>query len=129
MRRDSPAFRPCHVFGVLRYRAGLACCEAHLPITHPMNTRLARVAPLQLGKVMAVLYGSISLIFVPFILIISMVASKAGDSHFPMLFVIFIPIIYAVAGFIGGLLVAAIYNVIAGWTGGVHFTIEDAPAD
>ena len=94
-----------------------------------MNKRLTRVAPLQLGKVMAVLYGSISLIFVPFILIISMVASKAGDSHFPMLFVIFIPIIYAVAGFIGGLLVAAIYNVIAGWTGGVHFTIEDAPAD
>ena len=94
-----------------------------------MNKRLTRVAPLQLGKVMAVLYGSISLIFVPFILIISMVASKAGDSHFPMLFVIFIPIIYAAAGFIGGLLVAAIYNVIAGWTGGVHFTIEDAPAD
>ena len=93
-----------------------------------MNKRLTRVAPLQLGKVMAVLYGSISLIFVPFILVISMVASKAGGSNFPMLFLLFLPIVYAFAGFIGGLLVAAIYNVIAGWTGGIHFTIEDAPA-
>lgn len=38
---------------------------------------------------------------------------------------VFLPIIYAVVGFIGGVIAAFIYNLVAKWTGGVEFTTEE----
>ena len=35
------------------------------------------------------------------------------------------PIMYAVLGFIFGVIGAAIYNLVAGWTGGIEFTLSD----
>jgi len=38
-----------------------------------------------------------------------------------------IPVLYATIGFIGGIIVAAIYNLIARLTGGLEFTLDDIP--
>jgi hypothetical protein len=38
---------------------------------------------------------------------------------------VFLPIIYAVVGFIGGVIVGFIYNLTAKWTGGIEFTTEE----
>jgi hypothetical protein len=104
-----------------------------------MRKRLSNVAPLQLGIVLGALYGCLGLIFVPFFLLFSMIAphlqnaggssSAAGPAAAFMAMgvgmAIMIPIFYAILGFIGGVISALIYNLIAMMTGGVEFTVTD----
>ncbi len=96
-----------------------------------MTKRLQHIAPLQLGIVLAALYGALSLIFVPFLLLASAIGAKTGNSagFFAggMIFIIFIPVLYATMGFIGGIISAALYNLISKWTGGIEFTFVDPP--
>jgi hypothetical protein len=88
-----------------------------------MKKRISRVSPLQQGIVLGVLYGLLSLIAVPFIII----ASILGHGGVGIIFAIFIPIIYAIAGFIAGVITALVYNLVAMWTGGIEFTLTDVP--
>jgi hypothetical protein len=57
-------------------------------------------------------------------------AAKTVPQRLPAIFsgvfLIFLPIIYAVIGFIGGVITALIYNLVAKWTGGIEFTTEEA---
>jgi len=87
-----------------------------------MRKRITYISPLQLGIVSAVLYGIISLIAVPFFLM----GALFGHGGFGAIFVIFIPVIYAVAGFIGGIITAFVYNLVAKWTGGVEYIAGEA---
>ncbi len=89
-----------------------------------MKKRLTYVSPLQLGIVLAVLYGIIALILVPFLLLGAIFGAKGGLVG--GVFAIFIPVIYAIVGFIGGVITAFVYNLVAKWTGGVEFTTADA---
>ena len=88
-----------------------------------MKKRITHVSVLQLGIVFAVLYGLISCIAVPFIILGALV----GHGGFGIIFAIFIPILYAIGGFIGGIITAFVYNLVAGWTGGVELTFADVP--
>jgi hypothetical protein len=88
-----------------------------------MKKRLTYVSPLQQGIVLGVLYALISLILVPFFLI----AALLGHGGLGAIFVIFLPIMYGVAGFIGGVICAFIYNLVAKWTGGIEFVLTDVP--
>ena len=98
-----------------------------------MKKRLTNVSPLKLGITLAVIYGIMSLVFlVPLFLIFSVIgaASARTSVHalpviFTGVFVIFLPVIYAALGFIGGVIAAFIYNIVAKWTGGVEFTTEE----
>ncbi len=94
-----------------------------------MKKRLQHIAPLQLGIVLATLHGALSLIAVPPLILFYLFAPKSGTGSLPggILFIILIPIMYAVAGFIGGIITAAVYNLIAKWTGGIEFTVADPP--
>ena len=98
-----------------------------------MKRKLTNVSPLKLGITLAIIYGIISLVFlVPFFLILSLFGAASGAKGgavpfiFTGVFVIFLPIIYAVLGFIGGVIAAFIYNLVAKWTGGIEFTTEEA---
>lgn len=89
-----------------------------------MKKVLRRINPIQLGKILAIIYGLISLIIVPFILI-GAVRSPQGKGP-GILFAIFIPFLYIIGGFLGGIIGAFIYNLCAGWVGGIEIEVDDA---
>jgi len=111
-----------------------------------MIKRIQHIAPLQLGIVLAVLYGILSIIIaVPLFLVFALVQPHnmtftpgsgpvimpPAPGAFPfggIVLVILLPDFYATGGFIGGVIAAAIYNVVARFTGGIEFTLADAPA-
>lgn len=102
-----------------------------------MKKRLTHVSPVQCGTVLAVLYGLFSLLIVPFFLLgtfLSMHAPRPAQApHNPfdgglgIGFAIAIPVIYAILGFIFGILGALIYNLVARITGGIEFKVTDIP--
>ena len=101
-----------------------------------MTRRIKRIAPLQAGKILGVLYGCMGLIFLPFIALAGVAGAFAQHAQSTaavpaaltagLLFVvaIFMPIAYAVMGFVIGIVGAAIYNLIARWIGGFEIEVE-----
>lgn len=93
-----------------------------------MNKRISNINPIQLGKVLAVLYACLGLIVVPFMLlgVAFGIGSHQGSAVVGSVFLaVLFPVIYGVIGFVGGLIIGFIYNLAAGWTGGVEFTVTD----
>jgi hypothetical protein len=97
-----------------------------------MKKRLTQINPLHAGKMVAALGGLYSLFVLLFVMGMVAIGIVTGNYHglstgldaIAMLFII------PVFGFIYGLLGAAVYNLIAKWTGGVEFTLSDvAPRD
>ena len=96
---------------------------------------IKRVQPMSLGKILGVLYAIGGLFFG---LIVSLVAlafpgfgSAPQQQAFPgsSLFlgvgaIVFLPIFYGAAGFLGGLISAALYNGLAKIVGGVMIDVE-----
>ena len=96
-----------------------------------MKKQLTYIAPLRTGIVLGILYGILSLVIVPFFLLAAVFGSKAGGPSpaiFGVGFAIVFPVLYAVLGFIGGVISAALYNLIAKWTGGFEFETQDLPS-
>jgi len=87
-----------------------------------MKKRLTYISPLQAGIVQGVVLGIISLIFVPFIIIGGLFHGGIGT-----IFFIFLPVVYAVMGFIMGIISAFVYNLVAKWTGGLELVFTDVP--
>ena len=104
-----------------------------------MKRTIKRIAPLQAGKMLGVLYACMGLILLP----IFMLAAAAGvfaqhakgaeaSSAAPVAVAagimfgmgLFIPVIYGVMGFVVGIIGAAIYNLVAGWIGGIEMDVE-----
>ena len=96
--------------------------------------RIKRFAPLQLGKMLGILYAFMGLIFVPFFLLASifgaMIPHKQGGppaaatAAFGVGFTLMIPVLYGVLGFIAGIISAWIYNLVAKWIGGIEVEVE-----
>lgn len=107
----------------------------------PMKVQLKKIAPFQAGKMLAALYGLMALLMVPFF-VIAMAAGSfasqaqgAGSNAAPMAmafgmgigFMIAMPLIYAVMGFVFGVLGALLYNFLAKWIGGFEVEFEQQP--
>jgi hypothetical protein len=88
-----------------------------------MKKRISHISVLQQGIVCAVLYGLLSLIAVPFLIL----GALFGHGGAGAILFIFLPIVYAIVGFIAGVITAFVYNLVAGWTGGIELTFSDAP--
>lgn len=88
-----------------------------------MKKRLTRIAPLRAGVVLGVFYG-IATLLIPLGFVIAALAGMSGAVEDAAMVALF-PIIYAVAGFVVGILGAALYNLIARWTGGLEFEFSD----
>jgi transmembrane protein DUF3566 len=88
-----------------------------------MRKRISRIAPIQLGKVAAVLYGILS---IPIVTIVA-IGSLFGKRHEAMslAFTVGLPVLYIVFGFVFMALGALIYNLTAKWVGGIEFTTEE----
>ena len=83
------------------------------------------------------LYACMGLIFLPFFALAAVAGAFAPSSQqsagapAPALFAgmmfgfgIFMPIIYGVIGFVGGIVAAALYNLFARWIGGIEVEVE-----
>lgn len=91
-----------------------------------MITRLKRVDPLSFAIVSGALYGLLSIVFVVLIGIFMLLGAPFQNGP-PLVLLVCLPIIYAILGFIFGALTAFVYNLIAGWMGGVEFTFGPWP--
>jgi hypothetical protein len=101
-----------------------------VPPIAPHIRRLKSIAPLQLGKMLAILYGIMGLLFVPFFLLMSLASAsmpaqqRVGMMAFGAGFALAMPFLYAGMGFVCGALGALIYNVVAKWIGGIEVEVE-----
>ena len=94
---------------------------------------LRRIGALSLAKVSAVVYALLGLVLGAIFSLISVAGSiltspKSGIAPFPPLgaaAVIILPALYGAIGFVGSLIGAAIYNVVAGLIGGVHIELRE----
>jgi hypothetical protein len=85
-----------------------------------MKTQIVHISKLQTAKVMAVLYLVIS---IPLLLLLSLAPSLILHQSIPWAMWWRIPVLYTVFGFVFTFLGAWLYNGIAGWIGGIEFTI------
>ncbi len=84
-----------------------------------MNKQLIRFAPLQTAKVLALLYFLASIPFVLFLLLVMPFTPAPGMGAG---FLIAMPFLYALGGFIFTLIGTLFYNLAAKWAGGIEFT-------
>ena len=94
-----------------------------------MKYEISEIDILSLGKVVAAVYaacGLISWLFIPLFLLIPMGGN--GEEMFAkgvtIFFLLAAPIVYAIFGFIGGLVAGLIYNIMARSIGGLRFTLR-----
>lgn len=91
-----------------------------------------RVGVLSLGKMLGCLYALLGLIFGGFISLLSLAgafaASNRNDGAMALFFgagaFVILPLFYGFIGFIGGIIVAALYNLLAAMVGGIELELE-----
>lgn len=83
-----------------------------------MKKRITKLTVMQTGKMLGALYGFFSLVALPFFLI----GIIANPKSFFMLFML---LLYPIMGFIGGILLAFFYNIVAKWIGGIEVSVEE----
>lgn len=96
-----------------------------------MSKRISRIAPWQAGKLFAVIYFFLSLVFViPMILISAIAPIPTGPGfHFSVGALLVLPFMYALAGLIFVPLGCWLYNTAAKFVGGLQVSVtEDADA-
>jgi drug/metabolite transporter (DMT)-like permease len=87
-----------------------------------MRKRLTRIDPFSVGKVLALIYGIGAAIAVLVSLFIILIMRDRGiDGTHMLLF----PLIYALGGFVGGIIFALLYNFAANLVGGIDFELKD----
>lgn len=95
---------------------------------------ISHIVPLSLAKAMGVLYAFIGLFIGGLLTLFSVMGAALGGAMkqegggFGMLFglgaIIIAPILYGVLGFIGGLIMAFLYNLVAKVVGGVELDLS-----
>jgi hypothetical protein len=94
--------------------------------------RIKRIDPISLGKFSGVLCAVLGLILGALVALSSLVGMAGiGGSRgglFGLIFgvgaIVFLPIMYGIGGFIGGLIQGFVYNIAAGMMGGIDITVE-----
>lgn len=89
-----------------------------------MIQHVIRIAPLQAAKVTAVLYGIMSIVFVPFFVLPSLFGVK---NALPLWMPLLLIPLYVIFGFVMTVVMAWLYNLIAGWVGGFEITLQSQP--
>ena len=89
--------------------------------------RIRRFGVVQTANLAAIVYLVLfAIIFVPVGLIGALVGGAIGG-NISAIFFVFVPIFYAVFGWIFVAAFCLLYNICAGWIGGIEFTLELAP--
>jgi len=95
--------------------------------------QIKKIEPLSAGKLLGAIYAIMGLfiggIFTLLALLGAAVGGGGGDAALGSLIggigaIVLMPLFYGVLGFIGGIIGAFIYNVVAGMVGGISLEIE-----
>lgn len=96
--------------------------------------RLRRIGVLSLGMILASIYAILGLIIGGFISLFSLLGAAGAAANglnteaFGALFgvgaIVLIPLFYAIIGFVGGVIIGLIYNLVASVTGGLEMHFE-----
>jgi hypothetical protein len=95
--------------------------------------RLRRLDVLSVAKMMAVIYGVLGLFAAAMFILIGGIMTTVGrqtgaqaafNGAFSIAMGIFAPFCYAAMGFVGGALIAVVYNFVAARIGGVQVELE-----
>lgn len=89
-----------------------------------MIQQLSRFTVGQTAKVLGLLYGLMGLIVVPFFLIATMLSSDDAGPGFGVGFVLVLPILYGLLGFVFTAIGCALYNWVAGKVGGIEVSLD-----
>jgi hypothetical protein len=93
-------------------------------------TKVKRLGVLSVANILGILYAIIGLILGLFIALFSTLGSTFGGDFDPLGFglgffsIIVFPILYGVMGWIGGVISAGLYNLVAKWVGGIQVELE-----
>ena len=93
-----------------------------------MTQRITHVSVFQAAKMLAVLYAIMGLFFLPFFFLASRLAPSGNQFPFGGMFLLLLPIIYGCIGFVFTAIGAAIYNLVAGWIGGIEVELGEPRA-
>lgn len=93
--------------------------------------RITRISPLPAAKLLGVLYAIIGAIFGLFAAIALLIPASTGSADEAALAgfgIIIVPVLaivgYGLIGFLAGLFISALYNLIAKWLGGIEIEIK-----
>jgi len=95
-----------------------------------MTRRIVRIAPWQAGKVAAVLYfimGIVTAGVMALSIIIAPPNPAPGEGPPGWGFVLGMPFMYALGGLVFVPASCWLYNLVAGWVGGIEMTVEERP--
>jgi hypothetical protein len=90
-----------------------------------MKKQIVRISILQSSKITTILYFLLGFVY----LLIGIPMIMFGSDQLRIVGIIYcaMPIIMATIGFIGFVIFAALYNLIAKWVGGMEFETIDVP--
>lgn len=97
-----------------------------------MKVSLKKIPPLPAAKLVAVIYGCFSLIFIPFFVIASLAGFLSQEegagiaAGMGIVMAILMPLFYVVMGFVATLVGCFIYNIAAGWVGGIELEFDES---
>jgi len=94
-------------------------------VTSAKSVEIKRLGVMSCGKVFGALYGGFGLIAGVIVTVFALagLSGDGGGAMFGALAIILLPLIYGIAGFIGGIIMAALYNIAAGFAGGIEMEI------
>lgn len=99
-----------------------------------MKKRIRSIGVLSAGMIIGALYAVLGLfmaiIFVPIALIAMSLGEDVGSAAPAigiLIFGVLSPFLYGALGFIGGVIVALVYNLLARLVGGLEIELEDVP--
>jgi hypothetical protein len=93
-----------------------------------MAQRIRRFGVAQTAKVLGVLYLLVGLCLSPLFLLTARFAPNEGALGFGVGFALVLPVLYGLGGFVFTAIGCLIYNLIAGWVGGIEFEIGESAA-
>jgi hypothetical protein len=76
-----------------------------------------------IGFIIGLIWAAIGIVIFDFAGMAGAAMPRWASIFFGGAAIIIMPIVYAILGFIGGIIVAFIYNVLAGWIGGVKIEL------
>jgi len=128
---------PCHsgtvaMSNVNPYQTSQSQPSAPVTAYSTRMMQIKKIEPMSAGKLLGTMYALIGLLFGGFVSIFALVGAAAGGTSEAAIggiigglgAIVFMPLFYGVAGFVGGAVGAFIYNIVAAMVGGISLEIE-----